>query len=265
MKRESLFEFELIGGDHQMGPDEDGKYITYKKGDTITTHEDLSKRFRGKFRKVSEEYLWNLEDYIVPENLLPPPTKSEIRCIGDKRLSILICTLKKRKRLLDRLLKVLEPQMVNSVEILIEEDEGKMSVGEKRNVLLKKAQGDYIAFIDDDDLVSINYVAKILWAVQTNPDCCSLKGLLIREKDYFEFFHSLEHRKWYRKGDRFFRCPNHLNTVKRKLVLQVGFPNLYKEEDKDYSNRLRPLLKTQEKIKGILYYYLKVKTWAKVK
>lgn len=262
MKKRPLFEFELVGGDHQMGPDEDGNYITYKKGDVITTYDDLSKRFRGKFRKVSGQ-VWNLEDYIVPEDLLFPPTNSEIQCIGDKRLSILICTLKRRKHLLGRLLKILKPQMADSVEILIEEDGGEMSTGEKRNILLKKAVGDYVAFVDDDDMVSINYVAKILWAVQTNPDCCSLKGLLIREKDYYEFYHSIQHRKWYRKGDKFFRCPNHLNTVKREWALQAGFPDLYKGEDKDYSERLRPLLKNQEKIKGILYYYLKVKTWAK--
>ena len=260
MNHPKMYEFELVGGEHQEGPDEAGLYTTYKKGDIIISRKDLAKIFRGKFRKVSESAL-ALKDCIVSEDAISPPEDSEIVCEGEKRLSILICTLEKRKKSLNRLLEVLEPQIVDSVEIVIEEDRGEMTTGEKRNILLKRAVGDYIAFIDDDDMISKNYIAKILWALQSSPDCCSLRGLLIRDRDYYEFSHSIRHKRWYRVGDKFLRCPNHLNTVKRELALKVGFPNIYKAEDLDYSERLRPLLKTQAKIKGVLYYYLKVKAW----
>ena len=37
-----------------------------------------------------------------------------------------------------------------------------MSVGEKRNKLINMAKGEYFSFIDDDDLVSEEYVDQVL-------------------------------------------------------------------------------------------------------
>ncbi len=264
LKTKYLYTLELMGGDHEEGSHVDGSYILYKKGDIFKTSVNLSEKFRGKFRIISRDLFLNAEDYFVPEEIIKPPRNSMVHRVSEKRLSILICTLRKRKKLLDRLLRNLEPQIVDSVEIVIEEDKGEMSTGEKRNLLLKKAQGDYIAFIDDDDLVSNNYVSKILWALMTNPDCCELTGLLIRDKENHEFHHSIEHSKWEKIDKRYLRCPNHLNTVKRELALRIGFPNLYAGEDINYSHRLRPLLKIEAKIEGPLYYYLKVREWAKL-
>jgi len=42
-----------------------------------------------------------------------------------------------------------------------------MTIGAKRNQLLHRAKGDYVAFVDDDDLVSSDYVNKVLSAVST--------------------------------------------------------------------------------------------------
>ena len=78
------------------------------------------------------------------------------------KLSILICTLKGRDEYLNRVLQVLEPQKTDDVEILIESDERQMTIGQKRNKLLDRAIGDYICYVDDDDLVSVDYIEKIL-------------------------------------------------------------------------------------------------------
>lgn len=172
-------------------------------------------------------------------------------------LSILICSLEERKISLDRLLSVLNSQINESVEILIETDNREKTTGAKRNVLLEKAKGEYIAFIDDDDLVSNEYVSNILNAVKNNPDCCSLCGDLIRKRGTKRFKHSISYSTWFSKDGIYYRCPNHLNPVKRELALKVKFKNITKEEDIDYSVRLYPLLKTETEIKDVLYYYLK--------
>jgi len=47
------------------------------------------------------------------------------------------------------------------VECLYLLDNRRRSVGSKRNALLDMARGEYISFIDDDDMVSDDYVRKI--------------------------------------------------------------------------------------------------------
>lgn len=172
------------------------------------------------------------------------------------KLSILICSLKERRETLQKLLDILRPQTNKYVEILVKTDDGEITIGAKRNLLLEKACGDYVCFVDDDDLVSLTYVQKILKAIQTKPDCCSLTGLMTNRKGQFPFVHSLLYKKWYKQAGIYYRCPNHLNVIKRELALQVMFKDIQVGEDKDFSTRLLPLLKKEKLIEGILYYYL---------
>ena len=180
-----------------------------------------------------------------------------------KRLSILICSIVERAKLLHRLLVHLKVQMSDEVEVITEIDNREMTIGEKRNKLLLRATGDYVAFIDDDDLVSDDYISKILAAIKTSPDCCSLQGEITHlmgpkrakkmQTDIFK--HSIEYDHWFSSDGIYYRCPNHLNAIKRNLTLQVGFPHKNDEEDRDFSTQVYPLLKTEEKIAGTIYYY----------
>ena len=177
------------------------------------------------------------------------------------KLSILICSLGKRAALLRSLLNDLNSQKTDEVEILHLVDNGKLTTGAKRNRLLGMASGDYISFVDDDDLVSGDYVTKILTALVGSPDCCSLQGELTyarkKTNNKFIFKHSLKYDHWYSDNGIYYRCPNHLNTVKREIALQVGFPELNVNEDRVYSNSLYSLLKTETEIDGTIYFYRK--------
>ncbi len=175
----------------------------------------------------------------------------------NKRLSILICSILSRKNKLSQLMSVLDPQTKSNVEVLVETDDGQMSIGAKRNKLLSRAQGDYVAFADDDDSVSPDYVDKILNAVATSPDCCSLVGEICFKKRNVtkKFIHSIEHDHWFEHDNIYYRCPNHLNSIRRELALQIKFLEKNVGEDHDFSLRILPLLKTEVKIEGIIYYY----------
>lgn len=174
-----------------------------------------------------------------------------------KKFSILICTLESRKHLLERLMKVLEPQITDDVEIIVKSDNGEMAIGKKRNMLLDEANGQYVAFVDDDDLVSTDYVRKVLAAIVGNPDCCGLQGIItFQGQSPRTFIHSLKYKEWFEKNQVYYRCPNHLNPVKRELALQVKFPESNHGEDRDYSTRLFPLLKNEYYISGVIYHYL---------
>src|ERR1017187_5416088 len=97
-------------------------------------------------------------------------------------LSILICSLPKRKGELDLLLSNLDDQRLGTgrpdeIEVLVDSNTFN-TVGEKRNNLLQHAKGAYVTYIDDDDAVSPDYIYSILSALTTNPDCCSMRGII---------------------------------------------------------------------------------------
>lgn len=56
------------------------------------------------------------------------------------------------------------------VEFLVESDSGELTSGQKRNMLMGRASGEYVAFIDDDDTLAEDYVDSLLTATSSNPD-----------------------------------------------------------------------------------------------
>lgn len=175
------------------------------------------------------------------------------------KLSILICSLHSRVKLLNRLQAQLRHQLTDEVEVIVETDSGEITTGSKRNILLGRATGEYCCFIDDDDLVSDTYVSRILEATKTNPDCVGFTGQITfasKNKSH-DFVHSFECKSWYFRNNIYYRYPNHLNPIRTALAREVGFKDITVGEDKDFSDRLRPLLKNGVDIpKPHLYYYL---------
>lgn len=178
------------------------------------------------------------------------------------KLDILIPTLPNRENFKRRLLENLWQTGLEDCQVLTDNREG-VSIGEKRNDLLNRATADYITFIDDDDLVAPNYIELVFKAIETKPDVVGMNLIMTTDGQNAErSFHTIQCREWFDKpyifqGKKiYFRCPNHLNPVKRELALQVGFPKISMGEDKDYSYRLLPLLKTEEWIDQPIYFYL---------
>jgi len=178
------------------------------------------------------------------------------------RLSILICTIPGREDKLHRLEEILRPQQNEETELIIHDDlahaNGGPTIGTNRNAMLDACCGDYIAFIDDDDVVSDKYVELILDAIKDNPDCVGIKGhYTVGDGKPELFIHSIQYNDWFTKDGVHYRCPNHLNPVKRELALQAKFTEKNNGEDYDYSLALRPLLKTEKMIDEVVYFYRK--------
>ena len=181
------------------------------------------------------------------------------------KLSILICSLVQREKYLNRLKNILLPQIPKdgSVEVLVDLDAGERSIGEKRNNLLNNAKGFYQCSVDDDDCVAPFYIEKILEAIKTEPDVCSLHlSMLTDGQNPQDSYHSIKYTEWFdipdtrKPGNKiYFRMPNHLNVCKTYLARQVGYKPISMGEDRDYSQRLLPLLKTEVEIPEILYTY----------
>jgi len=230
-------------------------------------------RLQRKIRDNREQHkeLKKPEPKIVPplaKVVLPPPIDYTP---GDRKLSILICSVKGREKLLQNLVGILGEQTTDDVEVLVEVDNKEITIGAKRNILLRRARGDYVAFVDDDDMISNDYISKILKAIETSPDCCAIEGEIdhikrIREGKHFrrhrckqKFIHSIRYNKWFERDRVYYRCPNHLNPIRREFAGQIMFPEKNQGEDKDFSTRILPLLKTEVFIEGIIYYYQAVR------
>jgi len=201
------------------------------------------------------------------------------------KLSILICNVIGREDPLEELKRdlnkqILECNAINHIEILVHTDQGCLNkdkdgnyglpVGEKRQKLLEQAKGEYIVFIDDDDWVYPYYIEKILKAIKTNPDCLAINGIYTHDNQpEKKWYIALEH-DYVEENNTYYRFPNHITPVKRRLALRAGFPDWRISEDYDYACRLRgakkgephytegfevPLLKTQVKIDKPMYWY----------
>ena len=176
------------------------------------------------------------------------------------KLSILICTLKSRFEYFNELMLLLIPQKTSEIEILSEIDSGEMTIGEKRTKLMNLSKGEYIAFIDDDDEVSKDYVSKILKAIESKPDCTSLTGVITHDGINPELFcHSIKYKQWQTNTNnepiKYERNPNHLNAIKRDIAIKYSFIPVNHGEDQDWSMRIQNELKTETEIEGVIYHY----------
>ncbi len=180
-------------------------------------------------------------------------------------LSVCIATTAKRRAMLERLLDELYWQQnaggvqdPREVEILIDDREG-VSIGEKRQALLERAHGLFMCYVDDDDMVSHDYLKRVVGALKANPeaDCTSLVGVITTDgRNPQRFEHSIKFEKWETVGGKHVRFPNHLNATRRELALQVGFKPMTRAEYFDYSTRIKPLLKIEASTgDDPLYFY----------
>lgn len=187
----------------------------------------------------------------------------KIKDIGSPKLSILIPRLPNREVFWDMLSSLLRPQLKRYGGELITDPESGISIGQKRDRMLHEASGDYIVFIDDDDLVSHNYVINVLEALEKNPDCVGIHLLhYVDSRLIGKSYHTIQHDHWWDEPDpdlpgvnRYYRNPNHLNPVRRDIALKVGFPDLTFGEDREYSMGILKYLHNEIYIEEPIYYY----------
>src|ERR1035437_6109979 len=185
-----------------------------------------------------------------------------------KKLSLLIPTIKRHGKYLAYLIPELRSQAKQyngSVEILIDSNEVD-SIGEKRNRLLEKAKGEYIAFIDADDNVSDKYISLLMEGIEKEVDCCSLKGIITTEgKDYHYFEHSIRYNIYktnegtkFEFGEiKYERFPNHISCLKASIAKAFKFPEKNWGEDTDWATLIHDagVIKTEHYIPEVIYHY----------
>lgn len=160
-----------------------------------------------------------------------------------------------------RLLDVLVPQLTSEVEVILINDcdsesfegypikvlfiEGNGTASKPRNLGLDVATGQYIAFIDSDDLVSDDYIAKILDKIQhSNFDYCFYSWQFLNSGDVILI--SNYPPSW--------NCSVINCIYKRSLIGEHRFDEALRvAEDYKFNSEVRR--GTKENILDVLYYY----------
>ena len=178
------------------------------------------------------------------------------------KLSILVCGLAKRAEAFRaNLLPLLHVQLEQpGVEVIIDVDNGEKTVGHKRNDLVKKSRGEFVAFVDDDDEIPANYAETVLQALRGCPDTvthCELWGTISTGEILHKFHHSTRYSQWSTGpvDGIYQRPPNHLNPIRRNIAIRCSFPAVNMGEDRAYSEQVLPMLREEAPCSESLYFY----------
>lgn len=182
-------------------------------------------------------------------------------------LSILIPTVPQRANLFLEL----HTEIMNQLELcnafglveLVTDDSpvGSKTTGQKRNELIDKAQGEYVWFIDDDDMIMPNAIKNILTALEQKPDALAINGIMTtngkdrriwyisKDNDYFTDYSSGQ--------EIYYRSTNHITPIKKEIAKTIKFEDKSNFEDYAYCMELKKfnLIKTEVKIEEPVYHY----------
>ena len=162
------------------------------------------------------------------------------------KLSILIPTLPQRKKMFNILRKNLTAQIdyvhsthpsLGQVEILFDSSKkflkGGLSVGAKRDALKCRATGEYLVFVDDDDMIAPNYLESILRLMESNPDIITFRSLYKSSTYWGIVDMNLNHAENEQMNDSTIvkRQPFHVCPIRTSIAQQHSFPDINNAED----------------------------------
>lgn len=158
------------------------------------------------------------------------------------------------------LLKQLEDQITNEVEVLVVDDgtddmipyikhgtiirleENSGGASRPRNIGIDMARGEYITFIDSDDMVSEDYISQILKAIEKKPDIVFLSW----KSKVQEIIMQIRPPRW--------NCSVWCRVYKRDIIGNIRFDeSLRIAEDWKFNEQIK--YNTKVCIKKVIYFY----------
>lgn len=184
-------------------------------------------------------------------------------------LSILIPSIPKRADKLNKLLQVLNHQilqlkqheMLGKVELIVDDsnsflDNG-LSIGKKRQLLVSKAAGKYLCFLDDDESIAPNYVETLLRLCNCDLDVCTFRSIIKLDTAWG----MVDMRLVYKTNDQFSpeyilrRPPWHICPVRSVFAKIYEFEDINNAEDYVWFEKVLTHCTTEAHTDKILFQY----------
>lgn len=181
---------------------------------------------------------------------------------------ILILTQPARSHFLKQLLSILEPQVAaaKDVSIRVNMFHHEYTLGHNRERMRRTSYADYVCFIDDDDVVSRDYVSSIA-PLLDGVDYIGFKVQVYNPNQTLGplAVHSLQFREWKSGGhwkptgeSILERDISHLNPMRRELALAAPMEGGRGEDDRwAHATRALGIVNTEHFIDSVLYHYLR--------
>jgi len=180
--------------------------------------------------------------------------------------TIMILSIPSRLDKLKELYTKLEDQIGDrtDVEVLCLVDNKSQTIGEKRNVLLNASRGNFVACLDDDDMISDDYIQTICTNLESNQDIdvlCFEQHCVINGEEVMVSFDMKNKtndplvRDENGKFKTMNRPPWHMCVWNSEIAKNTPFKNSSWGEDWDWCSRMIPKVKKQLKLLDILHYY----------
>jgi glycosyltransferase involved in cell wall biosynthesis len=143
------------------------------------------------------------------------------------------------------------------MEHLVLLDDRKMTIGEKRQKLLESARGDYVAFVDDDDGVSDDYISSLAGAIAHGADVVTFvqRAVINGVVGHVDFRVTHKADEPWRHGETAKRRPWHVCAWKRELVRDCRFLFCNYGEDAAWVAQACGRVKTGVHVPRVLHIY----------
>ena len=184
-------------------------------------------------------------------------------------LSILIPSIPKRWNTLEKLIKNLSKQltqlrsheMLGDIEFIVDAGEsfldGGLSIGKKRESLVKQAKGRYLCFLDDDDTVPFNYCESLLRMCNEGMHVCTFRALIKLHDSWGLVNMTLENKEneQYTPDRIIQRPPWHMCPVWSEFAKLYPFPDKNNAEDFEWFEKVLSHCETETHTDKILFQY----------
>ena len=164
-------------------------------------------------------------------------------------------------KLIDKIAKQISDNgLEKKVEHLILIDNKIRTVGRKRDNLVQSAVGQFVAFVDDDDDISDNYVLELTNAIKEHPD---VDVITFKQNCFIEnypksvvIFGLANPHESYSPGITFKRPPYHVCAWNRRLAQKYRVPSNNICEDAGWASQMWKEAKTEHFIDKALHAYV---------
>lgn len=178
--------------------------------------------------------------------------------------TILVPTLGERRELFERMIWPLLHQTGpggGRVKVVGYWNNGLPRLPAIRQRMIETTGTEYLCFVDDDDLVSHQYVDRIARALAERPDYVGFQVQCYSSGNPTAIsYHSLEHRGWRNEATAYYRDISHVNPIRTTLARLGDFRAARpgRAEDRAWVDQLRASgrVRNQVMIDEIMYHYL---------